>query len=93
MISSLAALFVVFAAVLGSSAMIGMIVYFMRRLEKLEAKMNGELDSPQAVKELEIVQDELLAVNQTVSELSERLDFTEKLLANPDPPAAEDEVS
>ena len=42
MISSLTALFIVFAAVIGSAAMVGIIAYFLHRIRQIETRSTGE---------------------------------------------------
>ena len=79
MISSLTALLIVFAAVIGSAAMVGIIAYFLHRLRQIETRTTGEAGS-QLSDQVDGMRDELLAVQEEMSALSERLDFTEKLL-------------
>ena len=84
MISSLTALLIVFAAVIGSAAMMGIIAYFLHRIRQIEAKTTGEAGSRQLVDQVEAMREELLAVQGEVLALTERLDFTEKLLMSGD---------
>lgn len=90
MISSLTALLIVFAAVIGSAAMMGIIVYFLHRIRQIEAKAIGEAGSHHLLDRVDAMQEELLAVQKEMSALSERLDFTEKLLTSGDDAAASD---
>jgi len=90
-ISSLTALFIVFAAVIGSSAMIGMIAYFLHRLRRIEVGSANEAGAHPLADHLADIQDELRAVQEDVSALSERLDFTEKLLMQSDEASASDD--
>ena len=90
MISSLTALLIVFAAVIGSTAMMGILAYFLHRIRQIEAKTAGEAGSHQLVDHVDAMQEELLAVQEEVSRLSERLDFTEKLLMSGDDAVASD---
>ncbi len=90
MISSLTALLIVFAAVVGSTAMIGIFAYFLHRIRQIEANTTGEADSHQLVDQVNGMREELLTVQEEMSALSERLDFTEKLLMSGDDAAASD---
>ncbi len=84
MISSLTALFIVFAAVIGSAAMVGIIAYFLHRIRQIETRSTGEAGSRQLFDHVNEMREELLTVQAEVSALSERLDFTEKLLMRGD---------
>lgn len=90
MISSLTALFIVFAAVIGSSAMIGIIAYFLHRLRRIEAGSGDEAASHQLAQQVAAMREELLAVQVNMSALSERFDFTERLLMKGDEPGTSD---
>lgn len=83
MISSLTALLIIFAAVIGSTAMMGVLGYFLHRIRQIEAGSAGEAGS-NLVDRMDGMQDELLKVQEEMSALSERLDFTEKLLMRGD---------
>jgi len=89
-ISSLTALLIVFAAVIGSTAMMGIFAYFLHRIRQIEAKTTGEAASHQLVDQMDAMQEELLAVQEEVSRLSERHDFTEQLLMSGDDAVASD---
>ena len=84
MISSLTALLIVFAAVIGSAAMMGILAYFLHRIRQIEAKTTGEEGSNQLVDHVDAMREELLKVQEEMLALSERLDFTEKLLTSGD---------
>ena len=88
MISSLTALFIVFAAVIGSAAMAGIIAYLLHRIRRIEAGTAGDAGSGQLSEQVSGMREELLAVQDEMSALSERLDFTEKLLLRGDDSAA-----
>ena len=81
MISSLTALFIVFAAVIGSAAMMGILAYLLHRIRQVETRTPGEVGSNQLADQVGGLQQELLAVQEELSPMSERLDFTEKLLS------------
>jgi hypothetical protein len=79
-ISSLTALLVIFAAVIGSTAMMGLIGYFLHRIRQVEARISSEEGPHQMVAHVDSMREELLAVQEEMSALSERVDFTERLL-------------
>jgi hypothetical protein len=83
-ISSLTALLIIFAAVIGSAAMVGIFAYFLHRIRQIETGLTGEAGSRQLFDQLDGMREELLAVREEVSAMSERLDFTEKLLMRGD---------
>ncbi len=82
MISSLTALLIIFAAVIGSAAMVGIFAYFLFRLRQIEAGTTGEAGSQQLADQVNLMREELLTVQDEMSALTERLDFTEKLLTS-----------
>ena len=82
MISSLTALFIIFAAVIGSTAMIGIFSYFLNRIRQLEAKSSGDAGSDRLAGQMDAVREELMTLQNEMSALSERVDFTEKLLTS-----------
>lgn len=84
MISSLVALLIVFAAVIGSAATIGMLAYLLHRIRRIEGTSSGGAGSRQLLDDVHRIREELLAVQDEVSALSERLEFTEKLLMSGD---------
>jgi outer membrane murein-binding lipoprotein Lpp len=83
-ISSLTALLVIFAAVIGSTAMMGLVGYFLHRIRQVEARISSEESPQQLVAHVDAMRGELLAVQEEMSALSERLDFTERLLTGGD---------
>jgi len=89
-ISSLTALFIVFAAVTGSAAMMGILAYLLHRIRQIETRTTGEVGSSQLADQVSGLQEELLAVHEELSSMSERLDFTERLLTGGDDPVASD---
>jgi len=77
---SFLALFIILAAALGSAAVIGFLGYLFSRLRRLEG---GAFDRPgpyQLSDQVTGMAEEILALQEEVSNLSERLEFTEKLL-------------
>lgn len=84
MISSLTALFIIFAAVIGSASMVAIFAYFLHRIRQIESGTAGEDGSHELSDQVSQMRDELLAVQEEMSALTERLDFTEKLLMRGD---------
>lgn len=80
MISSLTALFIIFAAVIGSAAMVGVFAYFLHRIRQIEGGTTGNAGAGQLSGQVNGLRDDLLTVQEEMSALTERLDFTEKLL-------------
>ena len=84
MISSLTALFIIFAAVNGSASMAAILAHFPHRPRHTDAGAAGDdgpRDPPDQVSQM---REDLWAVQQEMSALTERLDFTEKLLMRGD---------
>lgn len=81
MISTLTALLIVFAAVIGSTAMIGIIAYLLHRIRQIESGSAGG-DSGLLAQRMDAMSEELLALQDELKALSERADFTEKLLSS-----------
>lgn len=70
---SIVGLLILFAAVLGSAAMAGVLTLLWHRSRRL--------DAPDATRhELQALREELELTRSTTRELSERLDFMERLL-------------
>ena len=90
MISSLTALFIIFAAVIGSAAMAGVFAYLLHRIRQIETRTPGEVGSHHVADQVRGLQEDLLAVQEELSSMSERLDFTEKLLSGGDDTVAFD---
>lgn len=80
MISSLTALFIMFAAVIGSVAMVGVFAYILNRVRRLESGSSAASDSRLLTHDLGELREEMTALRDEVSALTERIDFTEKLL-------------
>jgi hypothetical protein len=70
--SSLQDLLLLIVAVAGSGTMVGLIAWFHGRLRQLERGRHGEAEG--AARDIEALRGE-------VAQLSERLDFTERMLA------------
>lgn len=80
MISSLTALFIIFAVVIGSTAMVGVFAYILSRVRRLESGGGGAGAPPVLEQQVARLQAEVEAMRDDVSTLTERLDFTERLL-------------
>jgi len=81
---SLVVLFIIFAAVIGSAAMVGVLAYLLNRIRQLESGSSGGTGSGQLVEQVNRLREELLTVQEEMSSFTERLDFTEKLLMSGD---------
>jgi hypothetical protein len=80
MISSLTALFIIFAVVIGSTAMVGVFAYILSRVRRLESGQPEGRESKALAADLDQMRDEMAALRDDVAGLTERLDFTERLL-------------
>ena len=89
MVIGLVALLIIFAAVIGSVAMAGTLAYLLHRIRQIEAGSTGQAGSHQLVDQVDLMREELLAVQTEMSALTERLDFTEKLLMRGDEDASD----
>jgi outer membrane murein-binding lipoprotein Lpp len=83
-ISSLTALFIIFAAVIGSASMVAIFAYFLHRIRQIESGTGDDASSHQLSGDVRQMREELVAVQEEMSALTERLDFTEKLLMRGD---------
>lgn len=90
MISSLVALLIIFAAVLGSATMVGILAYFLHRIRRLESADTRQAAIEGMIDEMEAMRTELLTAQNEMLALTERLDFTERLLGSPDDPPGSD---
>jgi hypothetical protein len=75
---------IVFAAVIGSSLLVAVFAYFLNRIRHLESGGLSDSGSGQLVGQVHRLREELLTVQEEMSSLTERLDFTEKLLMSGD---------
>jgi len=80
MISTLTALMIVFAAVIGSTAMTGIILYLLRRIGRLENQLREGAGLPALTETVEHLREDLSRVEEGVAALTERADFTDRLL-------------
>jgi hypothetical protein len=91
-ISSLTALLVVLAAVIGSTAMVGVLAYLLHRIRQIESGATDKAGSRGLSDRVEGMQEEFLALQKEMSALQERLDFTEKLLMSGDDAGVSDDT-
>lgn len=84
LISTLTALLIVLVAVIGSTTLLGMYAYLLNRIRQIESNPSGDAGSRQLVDQVNEMRDELVTVQREMSALSDRLDFTEKLLMKGD---------
>ena len=64
--------------------MVAVLAYFLSRLRRLEGGGHGEAAPHQLTDQMNTMTEELLALQEELNNLSERLDFTEKLLMSGD---------
>jgi hypothetical protein len=81
---SFLALFIIFAAVIGSTAMMGTIAYLLHRIRRIEGGALGGTGSPMLLDQVNELREDVFAVQEGLSSMAERLDFTEKLLMSGD---------
>ena len=88
---TIAALMIIFAAVIGSTAMVGIFAYLFHRLSQIESGTTDAAGSRQLDERVNLMQEELLSLQTEMSALAERLDFTEKLLMSGEDSGTSDE--
>ena len=81
---SIAGLFIMFAAVLGSGSMVAVLGWMFFRIKALEAGQGNSGELGQLLEQIDEIHENLDLTRQEVAELTERLDFTERLLAKGD---------
>ncbi len=86
---SLAALFILLAALIGTTAMVGVFAFLFHRVRRIED--GSEAGPYRLAEQVQRLEEELLSVQTEMSALSERLDFTEKLLMSGDEEVAPDD--
>ena len=75
--------FIIFAAVIGSASMVAIFAYFLHRIRQIESG-TGDEGPRELSDQVSQMREDLLAVQEEMSALTERLDFTEKLLMRGD---------
>ena len=78
---SVATVLIIFAAAAGSGTMVAIIAWFLNRLRSLESGALSGHELQRLSSELDDLRADLLATHSEVKDLSERLDFTERLLS------------
>ncbi len=85
-------LLLILIAALGSGAMVALLAWFYQRIKQLEGGRNGGSDWTLISEQLDVVRDQLSAMDDEMTRLNERVDFTEKLLEpggpKEDPPSS-----
>ena len=77
---SILALMLILIAALGSGAMVAIFAWFYQRMKRLEGGRNDGSDWTLMAEQLDVVRDQLSAMDDEMTRLNERVDFTEKLL-------------
>ena len=78
---SVATILIIFAAAAGSGTMVAIIAWFLNRLKSLESGGSSGHELRRLSSELDDLRADLLATHSEVKDLTERLDFTERLLS------------
>jgi len=85
----LAELLLILVAVGGSGIMVAFLAWLVYRLKRLEeSRAVGGPELRELIERIETMQTELLSMRDDVGELTERVDFTERLLSSGSRPAA-----
>ena len=74
------ALLLILIAALGSGAMVAIIAWFYQRMKQIEGARNDGSELARISEQLDGVRDQLAAMDDEMTRLNERVDFTEKLL-------------
>ncbi len=77
---TIAALMLILIAALGSGAMVAIFAWFYQRMKQIESGRNDGSDWALMAEQLDVVRDQLSAMDDEMTRLNERVDFTEKLL-------------
>jgi hypothetical protein len=80
----LVALFIIFAAVIGTTAMVATIGYLLNRIRVIEGNSGSGEGNHQLLDRVTDLGDDLFSMQEQISAMTERLDFTEKLLMSGD---------
>ena len=79
-----AGLFILLAAVFGTGSMVGVFAWMLHRIKRLEYETESPGQLQQVRDEIEELREQLILNRNDVAELSERIDFTERLLSRGD---------
>ena len=85
---SILALMLILVAALGSGSLVAIFAWFYQRMKQLEGGRNDDSELALISEQLDVVRDQLGAMDDEMTRLNERVDFTEKLL-EPGPPQGE----
>lgn len=78
---TVAELMTLLAAVGGSGAMVGFLGWLLYRVKRLEGQAGaGNVDVERIMEQVDVLHEQLVSVRAAMGELSERVDFTERLL-------------
>jgi len=80
---SFAFLFLILIAVVGSSAMVAILGWMWNRMRQLEGGQENRTELANVSQQLDALRDHLLSVENEMTRLNDRVDFTEKLLEAP----------
>jgi len=86
MVPTTSAVLIILAAVVGSSAMMAAFAWILYRIRRLESGNGGASEVLRLGEEVDSLRAELQVTHADISDLSERLDFTERLLSPGDDP-------
>ena len=87
---SLVGIIILLTAVIGSSTLVAFAAWLIVRLQKLERGLPPHSEVPALSAQIEALKGELESLHGTVERLSERTDFTERLLESKTGDSAED---
>ena len=80
---SIAFLFLILIAVVGSSTMVAILGWMWNRMRQLEGGQENRTELANVSQQLDALRDHLLSVENEMTRLNDRVDFTEKLLEAP----------
>jgi len=78
---SVVAILIILAAVTGSAIMTGTLMMLWQRVRRLEASTGTDRSIESASQRIDLLLDQIQEMTDGLEELRERLDFTERLLA------------
>ena len=70
----------ILVAALGSGSLVAIFAWFYQRMKQLEGGRNDDSELALISEQLDVVRDQLGAMDDEMTRLNERVDFTEKLL-------------
>ena len=84
MVFSVVGFLVLLVAVIGSGSMVGILGWLLYRIKQLEAGARPSNELTRILEHLDELRDDMNLTRNEVSELSERVEFTERLLSRGD---------